>query len=341
MAATRPSAEGDAPAAAGGFDAAAALNALRERGAQHADPVRFRFIEALARRTEGQPEAVRRLLQAKLARALDEYLARYPHGHAAEVSAAAPHAASEAPAPSAAPTAAAAPAAPAATAASAAPAALTASTAPSAAAAPAARPTRTANPTPAALAAAAAPAAPAASSASASPAASAAPGAAAAPAARAAPPAHTTPAAPASPASPGTGPLGQLAQTLAQARALPVPAQPHRGPAPTPELQALAYFRHTWAKLAVHRSLNQSIAKTPKNAGPLNSHRLVLRSLEVMREVSPDYLNRFVGYVDALLVLDGMGNAAPAAAPAPPPVPAAPGEKKRKPARGAGTAGRG
>lgn len=238
MAATSPSDEADAPAVAGGFDAAAALNALRERGAQQADPVRFRFIEALARRAEGQPEAVRRLLEAKLARALDEYLARYPHGHAAEV-----------PAPA--------------------------------------------------------------------------------------------PAAPASPASSTAGPLGELVQTLASARALPVPAQPQRGAAPTPELQALAYFRQTWAKLAVHRSLNQSIAKTPKNAGPLNSHRLVLRSLEVIREVSPDYLNRFVGYVDALLVLDGMGNHAPAPAPAPAPVAAAPAEKKRKPARGAGTAGRG
>ena len=129
--------------------------------------------------------------------------------------------------------------------------------------------------------------------------------------------------------------------TLASARALPAPAQPQRGAAPTPELQALGYFRQTWAKLAVHRSLNQSIAKTPKNAGPLNSHRLVLRSLEVMREVSPEYLNRFVGYVDALLVLDGMGSPAPAPAPAPAPVAAAPAEKKRKPARGAGTPGRG
>ena len=135
--------------------------------------------------------------------------------------------------------------------------------------------------------------------------------------------------------------LGELVQTLAHMRALSAPAQPQRGPVPSPELQALAYFRHTWAKLAVHRSLNQSIAKTPKNAGPLNSHRLVLRSLEVMREVSPDYLNRFVGYVDALLALDGMGSPAMAPVPAAAPVAAAPAEKKRKPARGAGAAGRG
>jgi hypothetical protein len=231
MAATSPSNEADAPAAAGGFDAAAALNLLRERGAPQADPVRFRFIEALARRAEGQPEAVRRRLEAKLAQAIDAYLARYPDGQADEL--------------------------------------------------------------------------------------------------------------PLPPAPAGASLLGELVQAMARAPAPPAGAAAKRVPAPTPELQALAYFRHTWAKLAVHRSLNQSIAKTPKNAGPLNSHRLVLRSLEVMREVSPDYLNRFVGYVDALLVLDGMGSPAPAPAPAPTPVVAAPAEKKRRPARGAGAAGRG
>src|SRR5687767_2172570 len=62
-------------AATGGLDAAVA--ALRERGAHRADPVRFRFIEALARRAEGQPPAVRQRLDATLARALAEYLERY------------------------------------------------------------------------------------------------------------------------------------------------------------------------------------------------------------------------------------------------------------------------
>jgi hypothetical protein len=31
---------------------------------------------------------------------------------------------------------------------------------------------------------------------------------------------------------------------------------------------------------------------------------LVLRSLGLMRDLSPDYLNRFMGYVDTLLFLD-------------------------------------
>jgi hypothetical protein len=133
-----------------------------------------------------------------------------------------------------------------------------------------------------------------------------------------------------------------LVQSLARAPAAAAAPGPHHAKsatAATPELQALDFFRHTWARLAVHRSMNQSLAKTPKNAGPLNSHRLVLRSLEVMREVSPAYLNRFVTYVDALLVLDGMLIAPPA--PPPPATPPAEGDKKRKAARGAGASGRG
>jgi hypothetical protein len=34
---------------------------------------------------------------------------------------------------------------------------------------------------------------------------------------------------------------------------------------------------------------------------------LVLRSLGIMRDVSPDYLNRFMAHVDALLCLDQAG----------------------------------
>jgi hypothetical protein len=36
---------------------------------------------------------------------------------------------------------------------------------------------------------------------------------------------------------------------------------------------------------------------------------LVLRSLGIMRDVSPDYLNRFMNYVDTLLCLDQAGQA--------------------------------
>jgi hypothetical protein len=71
-----------------------------------------------------------------------------------------------------------------------------------------------------------------------------------------------------------------------------------------PELKAVSRFRSTWSRLGVEQRLSQSRAKVPGNAGPLNSHALVLRSLTLMREISPHYLTRFVGHVDALLWLE-------------------------------------
>jgi hypothetical protein len=71
-----------------------------------------------------------------------------------------------------------------------------------------------------------------------------------------------------------------------------------------PELKTTRYFRNTWSKLSVDKQVTQAIKQAPKNAGPINSHMLVLRSLALMREISPDYLNRFTSYVDALLCLD-------------------------------------
>ena len=57
-------------------------------------------------------------------------------------------------------------------------------------------------------------------------------------------------------------------------------------------------------KISVQKQVTQAIAQAPQNAGPINSHMLVLRSLGLMRDLSPDYLNRFMGYVDTLLFLD-------------------------------------
>jgi hypothetical protein len=74
--------------------------------------------------------------------------------------------------------------------------------------------------------------------------------------------------------------------------------------APYPELKALRYFRSTWSRLGAERRLSQSLAKVPENAGPLNSHQLVHRSLTLMHDVSPEYLNRLMSYVDVLQWLD-------------------------------------
>jgi hypothetical protein len=70
------------------------------------------------------------------------------------------------------------------------------------------------------------------------------------------------------------------------------------------ELKAIRQFRNTWSKLSVDKQVAQALDQAPKNAGPINSHMLVLRSLALMRDTSPDYLNRFMSYVDTLLCLD-------------------------------------
>ncbi len=81
-------------------------------------------------------------------------------------------------------------------------------------------------------------------------------------------------------------------------------------PAAPPELKTLSRFRSTWAKLSADQRLNRSLAKVPENAGPLNSHHLVHRSLTLMRDLSPEYLQRFLSYVDTLLWMDqANGNA--------------------------------
>ncbi|HYD80546.1 MAG TPA: DUF2894 domain-containing protein [Paucimonas sp.] len=73
---------------------------------------------------------------------------------------------------------------------------------------------------------------------------------------------------------------------------------------PRAELKTVRNFRDTWSKLSVDRQLAQAREQAPKNAGPINSHMLVLRSLTLMRDISPDYLNRFMSYADTLLCLD-------------------------------------
>lgn len=73
---------------------------------------------------------------------------------------------------------------------------------------------------------------------------------------------------------------------------------------PPSEMKTLGYFRSTWSKLSADRRMTQSLATVPENAGPLNSHHLVHRSLALMRDLAPEYLSRFMSHVDTLLWLD-------------------------------------
>lgn len=90
--------------------------------------------------------------------------------------------------------------------------------------------------------------------------------------------------------------------------------------------EATRYFRATWRRLSSSKRVAQAMGQLPKNAGPLNAHRLVLGSLALMREISPDYLSRFTGYVDTLMGLEP-------ATPFKPPKPAV-AKKSSAPGRG-------
>lgn len=71
-----------------------------------------------------------------------------------------------------------------------------------------------------------------------------------------------------------------------------------------PQLPALDEFRQRWSTLRSESHLRQSQADAPANAGPLNSAALVHRSISVMRELSPGYLQHFLAYVDHLAWLE-------------------------------------
>ncbi|AGU50429.1 hypothetical protein VAPA_1c33430 [Variovorax paradoxus B4] len=199
------------------MDPAAVLDAWRVRGEQRRDPVRFRFIEALARRASAHGGDARRILDDRLATLLAAYRENLEKAQCAD----------------------------------------SASAVPDGSAKQAARLPR--------------------------------------------------------------GPLAELVDHMARQAPLRGDDPPADDAAPTPELRTLRYFRSTWSRLSADRRLTQSLAKVPENAGPLNSHHLVHRSLMLMHELSPEYLNRFMSYVDTLLWVDQLnaGNGPAAAANAP------------------------
>jgi hypothetical protein len=85
------------------------------------------------------------------------------------------------------------------------------------------------------------------------------------------------------------GPLAALLDELNER------AGSHQAPA-----ELIDYLRAVWSKVSAEKRVRESLAHVPKNAGPLNSNNLVHRSLSLMREVSPEYLQHFLGYLDAL-----------------------------------------
>ena len=71
-----------------------------------------------------------------------------------------------------------------------------------------------------------------------------------------------------------------------------------------PQLRSIARFQDTWARLSTEQQLTQTLAQAPENAGPMNSQHLVLRSLQRMHDIAPDYLQSFMSYIDTLIWLE-------------------------------------
>lgn len=98
-------------------------------------------------------------------------------------------------------------------------------------------------------------------------------------------------------------PLDELWQTLVETPtpAADGPVQPRR------ELKAMGELRAIQARQAMERLIDEAIARTPEDAGPMNPHRMVTRAIKLMRTLSPEYLHHFAGYVDTLVWLERMG----------------------------------
>jgi hypothetical protein len=76
------------------------------------------------------------------------------------------------------------------------------------------------------------------------------------------------------------------------------------------ELKTVRYFRSTWSRLRVDQQMVQALAGVPDQAGPLNTQRLLHQALSLMRQASPDYTQRFMAQVEALLWLEQAGEMA-------------------------------
>lgn len=99
-------------------------------------------------------------------------------------------------------------------------------------------------------------------------------------------------------------PLAQLNRELdarAQADADRVRIE---GGASASHMKSVRQFSEVWSRISAEQQVAQAIDRGPENAGPLNPHRLMLRSLSLMRGLSPHYLQRFLSQMDSLLWLD-------------------------------------
>ena len=71
-------------------------------------------------------------------------------------------------------------------------------------------------------------------------------------------------------------------------------------------MKSVQQFKQAWGRMKVQDQVGHALTQGPANAGPLNSHRLVLRTLGLMQDLSPAYLHHFMSHLDTLLQLDAL-----------------------------------
>lgn len=128
-------------------------------------------------------------------------------------------------------------------------------------------------------------------------------------------------------------PLGELVDRLARhATTRDVRAKSDTGTVEAdvlPPWDALDEFQQIWSQVRTQSQVRQSLEQAPTNAGPLNSSALVHRSIALMRDLSPGYLQQFLAYIDDLAWLEQLG-ASSAPTLKEPPAPAAKKRTRRK-----------
>lgn len=79
---------------------------------------------------------------------------------------------------------------------------------------------------------------------------------------------------------------------------------------PPPEKKepaSLKRFKQTMVKLHSERLVTATINDCPENAGPHNSQMLAINTLAALRQVAPEYLDRFVAHIGTLIWLKQAG----------------------------------
>ena len=72
-------------------------------------------------------------------------------------------------------------------------------------------------------------------------------------------------------------------------------------------LKAMSRVKTDRSVRALQDRIRHAIEHAPKDAGPINAHRLVSRAIAEMQKLSPEYLDRFVNYTDTLMALEKLG----------------------------------